>query len=82
MEKTKTNNKIIFEEMEKDLSEIIRSLNAFASKYQQYEPSFTIVIDPNFDELRTIEDYYEAEINAFDLGVSLNLNTNLEKDWE
>ena len=82
MEKTKTNNEIIFEGMTKDLNEIIRSLNAFASKYQKYEPSFTIVIDPIFDELRTMEDYFEAEINAFDLGVSLNLNTNLEKDWE
>lgn len=82
MEKTKTNNEIIFEEMEKDLNEIIRLFGAFASKYEQYEPSFTIVIDPLNDELRTMEDYFEAEINAFDMGVSLNLNTNLEKDWE
>lgn len=82
MEKTKTNNEIIFEEMEKDLNEIIRLFGVFASKYEKYEPSFTIVIDPIFDELRTMEDYFEAEINAFDMGVSLNLNTNLEKDWE
>lgn len=82
MEKTKTNNEIIFKEMEEDLNKIIRSLNNFASKYEQYEPSFTIVIDPLCDELRTMEDYFEAEINAFDMGVSLNLNSNLERDWE
>lgn len=82
MEKTKTNNEIIFEEMEKDLNEIIRSLNNFASKYEQYEPSFEILIDPLYDELRTMEDYFEAEINAFDMGASLSLNTKLKKDWE
>lgn len=82
MEKTKTNNEIIFETMQRDLNEIICLFGEFAAKYEKYAPSFTVVIDPNFDELRTMEDYYEAEINAFDMGVSLNLNTNLEKDWE
>ena len=82
MGNAKTNNEIIFEEMKKDLNEIIRSLNNFASKYEKYEPSFTIVIDPLCDELRTMEDYFEAEINAFDMGASLSLNTKLKKDWE
>jgi hypothetical protein len=78
----KTNNEIIFEKMTEDLNEIIHLFGAFASKYEQYAPSFTIVIDPLYDELRTMEDYFEAEIDAFDMGVSLNLNTNLERDWE
>lgn len=82
MEKAKTNNEIIFEEMKKDLNEIIRLFNTFASKYEQYEPSFEILIDPLCDELRTMEDYFEAEINAFDMGASLSLNTKLKKDWE